>query len=311
MLEANNIRTKEHSRRPVSDRLVKTISAAKVCNVLVSLFCLSGLFLGLFFPYSALCNAVAGREIILGNTLFGLILERLQGSLTAPLAQLMPVLLYHLPVAAATTIALSLLITVLSLLFPKAAPKLLYWNVFFVLLGNTLAAFLVFVNGTDFTSALAPDILIPIALAVLVYAIYLMTQRRNASGVLLFLLSFGALFSVAVPRSPLKEALFDAFRQPLPLETTLCLFLLAGFASLNAFWALTRIGSRRGYLFEVILFSLQCLSLAAYVAMTAITAQSFGFITAEPYVFAALSLFPIVSLIVSVVLFCRERAKKK
>ena len=225
--------------------------------------------------------------------------------------QFMPVLLYNLPVVAAGTIGLSLLATVMSLLLPKAAPKLLYWNVFFVLLGYTFTAFLVYINGTDFTSAVAPDLLIPLALGVLMYAIYLLTQRRSAGGVLLFLLPSGTLFSVAVPLSQLKEALFDAFRQPLPLENTLCLFLLAGFAALNALLALIRIGSKRGYLFEIILYSLQCLSLTAYVAMTAITAQSFEFVTAEPYVFAAVSLFPIISLIVSVVLFCQKRAKKK
>lgn len=310
MIQASNLITKEtpkreRSKSPASNRLLM-----RACNVSLTLFCLSGLFLGALLPDSPLCKAVAGREVILGNSLLGLIVERLQGSLSLPSASPLPVLLYELPLVLTVTIALSLLFTIFSMLFPRAAEKLAYWNGVAVCLGFGTAVVLCYAAGKTFRAAIAYDVLIPLAASALLLAVFDLIRKRNLGGFLLFLISLSALMTAFTPETPLRSEIHAAFLNPLPLENTICLFLFLGVSVCNAVAGVFRIHAKKAYLLDIVRFSLHCALVPAYFAMRCIADRSTAFLTALPILLTVTIALPVIGLALSVFLYSKDSSRR-
>jgi len=311
MTEAGTVPTKETPKRKErSEQSVRTRSVSKTGNILVTLSCLFSLFAGFLFPRSALCEAVAGREVILGNSIFGLLMEQMQGSLSLPPVQFLPLVLYGLPYLLAATVAISLLCTIFSLLFPRISPQLLYWNCVFVLFGYGTTIVAVYAASETAWQAIAYDALIPVVSGILVFLCFVLIRTRNASGVLLFLLAYLGLFCLFTPNVPLRTVIHDAFVHPLPLENTLCLFLLFGISVLNALFGLFRLGAKRGYLADVLRFSLHCAIAPAFFVMLCLADRSVAPLQKQPVLFVLLLALPIAALIASVWLYCLECANR-
>lgn len=309
MLQENSVITKESDIRKFSVRPLDT--GAKICNVVSSFFCMSGLFLSLFFPTHTLCQTAVGRDVVLGNTILGLIVEYLQGSIALPPAQLFAILLYYTPLIIAAATVLSLLCTICSLLISRAAEKLFYWNVLVSILGYSFAALVATANSATQNNIIMIDVYLPLAAVLLTDGIFLLIHKRNLGSLGLYLLSFLTLLCLFIPNTTILAQIKLAFQSPFPLQNSICILLLCSISACNTLSATFRLNAGRGFLFEIIRNSAQCAVTLSYLITLIISAQSFSILKTQSKTIFFVVFLSVVSLLISVILHSVRRTIKQ
>ena len=144
----------------------------------ISLFCLFGFFGAPLFPYSAAAMAAAGRDTMMGSSLFGMTAELLRGSL--PQADSAYRLLLQLCLlAAAASSAVALACAALAFAAGRAARRLTALSSTLNLLTFGTLSALVLLGAETGRAALPIDALIAFLGTLLIRVLCILTHRRG------------------------------------------------------------------------------------------------------------------------------------
>lgn len=271
-----------------------------VCSALVTLFALSGLFLGAM-TRPAVSGLVAGRTTLMNGALFGLILEIVRGSVTLPPSEpgfaFFPVLLYGMTYFLIAAIVCSLLFTIFAIIFPRCARQTAYANAFLVLFtyGGLFAlsyAALGYRTGAqtaelfDTASALTAS-----ATAILIIVMAAVRKRKFAVvNAFLLLTSVLSLFALFVPNAaPIAyiNALFEGGSAlPTGVKASLCALIVLTVA--NAAVGIVRLTASERYFVDIIRFGLQAIAIFALIASSLTADGQGGVFSGQPTAMALL-----------------------
>jgi len=269
----------------------KRIPRDTVCCILFSALAVFGLFAGAFLS-SPLGLILAGRETLLSDSLFGILVEVMRGSITKPQTSPgfgeIPLFLYFMTFVTIVTTVISLSLSILSLTASGLAHICRQINGRMIWLVYTLIAFGVFLSAAtdgDLSHAYdAPSLLVSGAAVVIFFCESCLGHGKKAIRNLLFyLFSMLALFSFFYPGTPLMQQL-DALlthTSEQEMSITLSLRVLLLILPVNGILSACLIGNTKRRLFDVIRFGLQtgavlALTLTSYIgdaAFTVITDQ--------------------------------------
>lgn len=271
-----------------------------------------GLFAGMLLPSSAASLAVAGRDTMMGNSLFGMAVEVLRGSLPAA-NSLYAGALQILLLLMVGTAALGLASSVVAFAAGRTARALSAFTLTFEMLSFGAFAGLVFLGGESFERAIAPDALFPFAAAAVLRAAGIAAKKgiKGLWGSAFLLLSLAAFAAVCLPASPLKAELAGALSLPARgwEATDMVLVVLLGLSALNMMFAVLRLGASKGFAWELVRFLL-LLSAAGAAAAVYAAEGNLGLLTAAPLSPMLLGGAAIVGLVLSAGLLAVRAIKK-
>lgn len=244
-----------------------------------------GLFAGMLLPRSAAAWAVAGRDTLMGNSLFGMAVEAVRGSLPAVNSLYAGVLQLFLLLMAASA-ALSLACSVLAFAAGRTARKLSAFTLTLHMLTFGGFAGLVYLGGETLERALALDALFVFAAAMLLRVLHAAARRgsKGLFGSVFLLLAVGAFAGVCLPGAALKRELTAALSVSMRAweGTDIALIVLLGSAALNLLFAVLRMGAGKGFAFELVRFLLVLSAAGAVVACFAAEEMSLAPFTPLP-----------------------------
>ena len=177
----------------------------------ISLFCLFGFFGAPLFPYSAAAMAAAGRDTMMGSSLFGMTAELLRGSLPAA-DSAYRLLLQLCLLAAAASSAVALACAALAFAAGRTARRLTALSSTLNLLTFGTLSALVLLGAETGRAALPIDALIAFFGTLLIRILCILTHRRGRGlgNAVLLLLAAAAFTGLCLPASPLKRELMAA-----------------------------------------------------------------------------------------------------
>ena len=217
-------------------RKAKPLFYALCCGG-TALFAVFGLFAGMRLPYSAAAMAVAGRDTMMGSSLFGMAAELLRGSLPQADSLYTALLQLFLLLMTGAT-AFGLASCILAFAAGRTARRLMSLSSTLVLLTFGSFSALVFLGAETMHEALAHDALFTAA-AVLVLRILSAAVQRRGKGLgnaLLLLFAAAAFTGLCLPQTPLKTELTAALLAPVqlwgPKDIALALLLAVTAANL-------------------------------------------------------------------------------
>lgn len=301
-----------------NDRAIASALCYGVCSAIVTMLALGGLFYGLFTSQTNVGTIIAGRSTILGGSLFGVILEVIQGSAPAPQGGegllALPLVLYVTVFLLAAAIACSLLFSVFALIKPKRARALLLangWSVLTVYSALLICAFLYagYERGAFSLSDLDLPALVCIVTVAftLFFAAILQMQGQAAFRLLAFVCSYLALFSLLLPGTALSQSvnalLSGNTSAEISVKTALWAALLA--AVCNAVLSVFRLAAGKNKLFDIVRFCIQSLTAISLVVTSLVSDGSAAIFTDQPlamilflssvcaaFVFSAVAFYP-------------------
>ena len=208
-----------------------------------------GLFAGMFLPYSAAAMAVAGRDTMMGSSLFGMTAELLRGSL--PQADSAYSLLLEMFLAAAAlSAAFALGCSVLAFAAGRTARTLAGLSMTLTLVSFGGFSALVLLGAETEKAALPIDALFVFSGTLLLRTACILVRRRGRglSGLFLLLFSAAAYAGLCLPSSPFREKLITVLSLPPALweQKELALFVLFAVTALGLCLSLLRLGAQKG-----------------------------------------------------------------
>ena len=232
-----------------------------------------GLFAGMLLPYSAAAMAVAGRDTMMGSSLFGMTAELLRGSLPAA-DSAYSLLLEMFLAAAALSAAFALGCSVLAFAAGRTARTLAGLSMTLTLVSFGGFSALVLLGAETEKAALPIDALFVFSGTLLLRTACILVRRRGRGGSGLFLLLFStaAYAGLCLPSSPFREKLLSVLSLPPALweQKELALFVLFAVTALGLCLSLLRLGAQKGAPLDAVRFFLQCAAAAAAAAFYAV-----------------------------------------
>lgn len=267
-----------------------------VCSVLFTLFAAAGLFLGIRLTETVTSELIAGRATVMNGALFGIMIELVRGSVTLPAAEgagfaFLPVLLYGAVCALIAVIAVSLVLTILAIVLPRASKQLTFINAYLVLLayGGLFALTYLALGYRNGALTNEPGDLsaATVAAAVIFLLIVMAAVRKRkyaAANCFLLLLTVLSLFALYFPGTALLSDLNALFsgESALPSGVKISLFALVGLTALNAAVSVFRLNATKRYPIDIIRFGLQTLAVFALIAFSFIADTQSGIFTDQP-----------------------------
>lgn len=274
---------------------------------------LFGLFAGLKLPYSAAAMAVAGRDTVMGSSLFGLAVELVRGSLPAA-NSLYAALLQLFLLLMTGTGALALAACILAFAAGRTARRLAAFTETAALLSFGGFQGLLFLSAETVRGGLALDALFVFAAALLL-RVFSVTVRRRGRGLinaLLLLLAAACFVGLCLPGSPLKTALTAALRTDARHwgAREIALTALLASAGLGLFFGILRLGAGKGFCFELLRFFLLCAAAGAVFAVFMAEGE-LSSLTKAPLALLLTALPAPLGLVLSAALLALRQAKKK
>lgn len=288
---------------------------AALC-MLLSLFGLSGLFLGYYTGGSPVGYALAGGAPILRGSLLGVVIEVLRGSIPMPhmetfssLFEVFPLFLYVASIFLVASLVLSFFMTLGAIVSPRSARKfclrvgkLILFSYFALFFGNfafrALSLPQISAEFFDLPSLAACGL----SALVLLFVSLAENGARGAINFLLLLLSLLPAAALLLPSAPLSRDVNDLiFRNgAFGGAARLALFLVFAVSIFNLFFSLLRLNVRRGYFLDFLRFSAQ---LACGILLLLRYATKYGsvleFFAVQPLSGALLFLGPVLAAVCS------------
>ena len=226
-----------------------------------ALLAVFGLFAGMLLPYSAAAMAVAGRDTMMGSSLFGMTAELLRGSL--PQADSAYSLLLEMFLAAAAlSAAFALGCSVLAFAAGRTARTLAGLSMTLTLVSFGGFSALVLLGAETEKAALPWDALFVFSGTLLLRTACILVRRRGRglTGLFLLLFSAAAYAGLCLPSSPFREKLIAVLSLPPALweQKELALFVLFAVTALGLCLSLLRLGAQKGAPLDAVRFFLQC-----------------------------------------------------
>ncbi len=270
-------------------------------SALFTLLTLGGLFLGFLTDSTAIARAVADRPAIYSDSLFGVMVEVLRGSITAPAVRsALPFTLYCLVYLLIAEIVLSISFTILALVMPRNSKKFCLFNGQTVLLVYgalfTLSA-LYLSNANGAYSALTVDfpsaVVCFVCMTILFFLCCIRNKGRAVTDLSLYLLALLSLFSLLYPATTLSSDIGGLLsgKTKLPVGVAVSLGLLFALIALNVLICVFRLNAGKGYVFDLIRFGLQVAAVVSLIATSFVEDGSYAIFTDQ--------LLPIIVLIAS------------
>ena len=294
-------------------RKAKPLFYALCCGG-TALFAVFGLFAGMRLPYSAAAMAVAGRDTMMGSSLFGMAAELLRGSL--PQADSLYTALLQLFLLLMTgAAAFGLASCILAFAAGRTARRLMSLSSTLVLLTFGSFSALVFLGAETMHEALAHDALFTAA-AVLVLRILSAAVQWRGKGLgnaLLLLFAAAAFTGLCLPQTPLKTELAAALLAPVQLwgPKDIALALLLAVTAANLLLSILRLGAGKAFLFDLIRFLAQCAAAGSAFAVCAAEEMSFSLFTGAPLPSLLVGLAALCGLVLSAALLAIRSAQKR
>ena len=226
-----------------------------------ALLAVFGLFAGMFLPHSAAAMAVAGRDTMMGSSLFGMAAELLRGSL--PQADSAYSLLLQLFLAAAAgSAAFALGCSVLAFAAGRTARTLAGLSMTLTLVSFGGFSALVLLGAETGKAALSWDALFVFfgTLLLRTACIFVRRRGRGLSGLFLLLFSAAAYAGLCLPSSLFKQELIMVLSLPPVLweKKEIALVVLLAVTALGLCLSLLRLGAQKGAPLDAVRFFLQC-----------------------------------------------------
>lgn len=266
-----------------------------ICSALITLFALGGLFYGSFTSKTNIGAIIAGRATLMDGSLFGVILEVIQGSAPAPSVTengfyALPLYLYAAVFFLAAAVVCSLILSVLALVKPNRARICCLFNGWIVLLIYGFLLFCAFLSAGFERGALSmSDIDLPALVTVIVTAFLLFCaavfrlQRQAVFRLLLLATSYATLFALLLPETELLQSVNALLTggQEASVENV-CLWILFWITVLNVPIGVFRLGAGKNRLFDIVRFILQALAVIAFVVASLVSETSTAVFTDQP-----------------------------
>lgn len=280
--------TKEEiTAMPFSDNTGRTAKIAVfpawaygIISAIFSFIALGGLFGGYLTEFTAIGRVIADRNAIYSDSLFGLMVEILRGSIAAPAIgeggfNSLPFALYCWIFFLIAAIALSLTFTILALVIPRKSKKFCLLNGQTVLIAYgalfTLSAlYLADREGVyAATSFDLPSAVVCVACALLLFFLACTQNKGRAfSNLLLYLLSLLSIFSLIYPATALSSDLNDLLTGKSALETGIAVSLgfMFSLTVLNLVLSVFRLNAGKTYVFDLARFGLQTAAVISLIS---------------------------------------------
>ena len=280
----------------------------------ISLFCLFGFFGAPLFPYSAVAMAAAGRDTMMGSSLFGMTAELLRGSLPAA-DSAYRLLLQLCLLAAAASSAVALACAALAFAAGRTARRLAALSSTLNLLTFGTLSALVLLGAETGRAALPIDALIAFFGTLLIRILCVLTHRRGRGlgNAVLLLLAAAAFTGLCLPASPLKRELMAALGAGASLSDLrrTAFAALFGVTSANLILGILRLGAGRGFAFDLIRFLLQCAAAGAAGAVCAAEEMNFSVFAEAPLPVLLVAAAALLGLVLSAALYAVRAVKNK
>ncbi len=272
-----------------------------IYSALITLFALGGLFYGSFTTKTNIGAMIAGRATLMGGSLFGVILEVVQGSAPAPSVTgngfyALPIYLYAAIFFLAAAVVCSLVLSVLALIKPNRARICCLFNGWIVLLVYGFLLFCAFLSaGFERGTLSTGDIDLPALVTVIVTAFLLFCaatirlQKQAIFRLLLLATSYATLFALLLPETALLQSVNALLTGGSETNVeNICLWILLLITVLNVPIGVFRLGAGKSKLFDIVRFTLQALAVVAFLVASLVSETSTAVFTDQPLAIAVL-----------------------